>query len=202
MDLDLLAASLGILESILGDIISGKDNGDSHRQFLAQRLDEACFPSNWLDRATVQVYPDQLKELKLLASNSNQTAPLRRANLKTLMLAFDGKLDTLADALDVIPISLLKVAEGELALDDQRFGHFNPRLMEAGFPDSWLNLPHAKVEAEWARGLEKMAADQYDQIVLAQNERTFALWRSPSPGEFERTQCSGCAGLGMCIHRS
>ena len=171
MDIDLLAASLGIRESVLRDILAGKESGDTYRQFLEQKLDEAGFASHWLDRVNAPLFPDQIKELKLLASASNQKAPLRRNNLKTLMLAFDGKLDILADALDVVPASLLKVAEGELILDDQRFGHFNPRLVEAGFPDSWLDHAQAKVEDEWAQGLIRMAADQYESYLSSVEEK-------------------------------
>lgn len=175
MEIDLLSASLGIRESVLRDILSGKENGDTYRQFLEQKLDEAGFASHWLDRANAQLFPDQIKELKLLASTSTQKAPLRRNNLKTLMLAFDGKLDILADALDVVQNSLLKVAEGELILDDQRFGHFNPRLVEAGFPDGWLDLPQAKVEDEWAQGLVRMAADQYESYLSSVEEKQNTL---------------------------
>ena len=160
MDIDLLSASLGIRESMLRDILSGKDNGDDYRQFLSQKLDEAGFTHNWLDRSNAQIFPDQIKELRLLASSSAHKAPLRRDNLKTLMAAFDGKLDILADALEVVPNALLKVAQGELVLDDQRFGHFNPVLMRAGFPDGWLDSAQAKIEAKWTEKLTAMAMDQ------------------------------------------
>ena len=160
MDIDLLSASLGIRESMLRDILSGKDNGDDYRQFLSQKLDEAGFAHNWLDRNNAQISPYQIKELRMSASSSAHKAPLRRDNLKTLMSAFDGKLYILADALDVVPNALLKVAQGELVLDDQRFGHFNPVLMRAGFPDGWLDSAHAKIEGKWAEKLTSMAMDQ------------------------------------------
>ena len=165
MELDLLAASLGIRESMLRDILSGKDNGDDYRQFLAQKLDEAGFSHNWLDRVNAQVFPDQIKELRNLASNSNQKAPLRRDNLKILMNAFDGKLDVLADALEVVPNALFKVSQGELMMDDQRFGHFNPILMRAGFPDGWLESAQAHLEPNYIDELSRMANDQYEEYL-------------------------------------
>ena len=191
MDIDLLSTSLGLRESVLRDILSGRDNGDSYRQFIEQKLDEAGFASRWLDRANAQVFPDQISELKQLASVSTQKAPLRRNNLKTLLLAFDGKLDTLADALEVVPESLLKVADGALVLDDQRFGHFNPKLVEAGFPDCWLDLPQAKVDESWAQGLEKMAADQYEAYLSANDPPAVAYTIAAEPAATAQISAAG-----------
>ncbi|WP_407792331.1 hypothetical protein [Pigmentiphaga litoralis] len=93
-----------------------------------------------------------LKKLKGLAASSEDRTPLRRNNFKRLAQAFGERLEVLADALDMRKGSIVEVTDGRLSLDDERFGHLNPRLMLAGFPNGWLNeASHNCLASSWDR---------------------------------------------------
>lgn len=162
MDVDLIAVAFGIRESVVGLLAEGREEWDAYLPYINARLTTAGIPSNWLERNEAPMRPEYLTSLRNLAAGSEQKAPIRRNNFNTLMRGFDERLELLADALEVIPSSMHAVSEGKLAFDDQRFGHLNPRLLAAGFPDGWLDVPNAELTPELIQGLASLATDAYE----------------------------------------
>lgn len=162
--LDMLATALGLDDDTLKAIIQGRLPDADTRFFphICSRLDSASIPSSILD-GLAPITPKVFKKLKELASSAEDRTPLRRNNFKRLAKAFGERLDVLADALEMRLSSITEVADGRLKLDEERFGHLNPRLMRAGFPNGWLNeaepdLPQTLIDAITA--LAKEAAEE------------------------------------------
>lgn len=162
---DMLATALGVSEDTLSVLISGRDQNleNSYSSHLAHRLEQAKLPPTLLQTPDVQIRPEHITKLRNLASSSSNKAPLRRENFRKLVKAFEDKIDVLADALEMNSESVLGVANGHLELNEQRVNHINPRLMQAGFIDGWLEeiSEDALNESEVIR-LEKLASDLYE----------------------------------------
>lgn len=166
---DILAAAILLREDLIRAYLQGKEQiRNEYAQEIGINLADAGFPPDWLDTSGAPITPAMLTALRELAAASTQKGPIRRENLKRLMAAFDSKLDVLADALEIIVPSLKNIANGSAQLDDQRMGHLNPRLMSAGFPDGWLELPSAPIEPGWLDSLTAQATDAYERAIQSE----------------------------------
>lgn len=163
---DILAAAILLREDLIRSYIQGKEQvRNEYAQEIGINLADAGFPADWLDTPNAPITPSMLDALRQLAASSTQKAPIRRENLKRLMTSFDGKLEVLADALEMIVPSLKNIANGSALLDEQRMGHLNPRLMSAGFPDGWLEHPTAAIDPGWLDNLTAQATDTYEKAI-------------------------------------
>lgn len=164
MGLDMLAAALGLEDESLKAIIQGKLPDADTRYFphICSRLDSAGIPSSILD-GLAPITPLVVKKLKQLAAVAKDRTPLRRNNFKRLAKAFGEKLELLADALDMRLSSITEVADGRLKLDEERFGHLNPRLMRAGFPNGWLNEAEPELSQKLIDGLTALAREASEE---------------------------------------
>lgn len=162
LDFDMTAAALGVRESTLQALLEGRGDWEQYLPHISPKLVRAGLPGNWLERHDAPLRAEHIAGLRNNAAASEEKAPTRRDNFKQLMRLFDDKLSILADALEVTESSMHAVAEGRLVLDEQRFGHLNPRLMRAGFPDAWLDLPSAPMQPEWKAGLTSLAEEAYE----------------------------------------
>lgn len=148
LGLDVVAAAIGLDQATLRDIAAGNASVlASHQAHLAFRLKAAGIPPLVVDGISPPT-DEHAEALFRLAAQSKNQAPLRRRNFLQLTKAFSGRLDILADALDMNPASVADVADGQLLLDDQRFSHINPRLMQAGLPNGWLEMVNPPLSAE------------------------------------------------------
>ena len=163
--LDLLGAALGVTDQTVKILVDGRDHAreDQFTAHLMHKLEDAGIPLAWLERPFAPIKPEYTHALKFMASESKNRVPIRRYNFKRLAKAFDGRLDVLGDALEMINSSVSNVADGRLDLDDHRFGHINPRLMRAGFPDGWLEMADPELTDAMLEGLEQLATDEYEQ---------------------------------------
>ncbi len=158
---------------------------------LKHKMEDAGIPSNWVERDTPPLEPAFLRSLRAMAAEAPDKAPVRRLNFKRLAQAFDGRLQLLADAVEMHLPTLLNVAEGRLPLDDYRFNHINPRLMRAGFADGWLEEPNPELHDSMLEKLEQMATDEYEKglgdedDVLKNVGQTFV---SPAPEQVVAAQ--------------
>lgn len=161
LGLDMLATALGVKDDSLKAIIQGRQPDADTRYFphICNRLENAGIPASILD-GLAPITSQVLKKLKGLAAASPDRTPLRRNNFKRLAKAFGERLVVLADALDINPDTITKIADGTLQLDDQRFGHLNPRLMRAGFPNGWLNEADAQLPQALIDSLAKLADEE------------------------------------------
>lgn len=161
LGLDMLATALGVKDDSLKAIIQGRQPDADTRYFphICNRLENAGIPASILD-GLAPITSQVLKKLKGLAAASPDRTPLRRNNFKRLAKAFGERLVVLADALDIIPDTITKIADGTLQLDDQRFGHLNPRLMRAGFSNGWLNEADAQLPQTLIDSLAKLAEEE------------------------------------------
>lgn len=169
---DLLAVALGLTDEALNILIDGRDHvrGDQYAAHMVHRLKEAGIPNDWLEREYAPIAPEYLRSLRKLAAESRNKAPIRRANFRRLALAFDGRTAVLADALDMVPPSIANVAEGRLEFDDGRFGHVNPRLMQAGFPDGWLEQAEPELTDDMIAAVTQLATDEYERQLAEEEE--------------------------------
>jgi len=165
LGLDLLAAALGLSDEALSILVEGRDHAreEQYAAHLAARFKEAGIPASWLDKQYAPLAPDHLFTLRKLAAASRNKAPTRRANFRRIAAAFDGREEVLADALELVPSAVTNIAEGRLEFDDGRFGHMNPRLMRAGFPDGWLELAEPELSDDMVQRLEYVATDEYER---------------------------------------
>ncbi len=150
---DVLASSLGISKSQLHNVIRGGPDALDYRVHIAHRLDDTGLSSAWLDQPDARIKPEFVKALRKLAGESSNPAPLRRQNLLKLVRAVAGGQQPLSEALEMTEHSLERVLQGQLAVDEERFSHINPRLMAVGFPDGWLDQPQAAVHPAWIKRL-------------------------------------------------
>lgn len=187
MGLDMLAAALGLEDESLKAIIQGKLPDADARYFphICSRLDSVGIPSSILD-GLAPITPLVLKKLKQLAAAATDRTPLRRNNFKRLAKAFGEKLELLADALDMRLSSITEVADGRLKLDEERFGHLNPRLMRAGFPNGWLNeaepeLPQKLIDGLTALAREASEEEAAEEAAVADAEAARILSASSAP---------------------
>jgi hypothetical protein len=108
-----------------------------------------------------------LKTLNGLAASSEDRTALRRNNFKRLAKVFGKRLEVSAEALDMRNGSIVEVADGRLHLDDERFGHLNPRLMLAGFPNGWPNEAEPQLPCEFMESLAKLAEAEPENNCVA-----------------------------------
>jgi DNA-binding protein HU-beta len=162
---DVLGAALGLTDEALGIVIQGRGHAreDQYLAHLLQRLKEAGIPGGWSETEDAPLKPEYLKALREIAAAAQNKAPIRRSNFKRLAKAFNGRTEMLADALEMVAPSISNVADGRLEFDDGRFGHVNPRLMEAGFPDGWLEQAEPELTDAMLAGLESLANDAYER---------------------------------------
>jgi len=170
LGLDMLASALGLKDESLKAIIQGRQPDAESRYFphISNRLKNAGIPPAILD-GLAPITNQVLKKLKGLAANSEDRIPLRRNNFMRLAKAFGERLEVLADALEMNLGSITGVADGTLKLDDQRFGHLNPRLMRAGFPNGWLDEADPELPKSFIDELAKLAVyeEPEDEFVSA-----------------------------------
>lgn len=173
---DMLAAALGLTDEALTILIDGRDHvrAEQYATHMVHRLKEAGIPNDWLERQFAPIAPEYLRALRKFAAASPNKAPIRRANFRRLALTFDGRTTVLADALDMVPSSIENVAEGRLEFDDGRFGHINPRLMQAGFPDGWLEQPEPDLTDAMIASVGKLAMDEYERQHAEEEEHRLA----------------------------
>lgn len=163
MGLDLLASSLGMTEPVLLKVIQGGEGSSDYQAHIAHRMKEAGLSGGWLNQTNPPINDALIRALQKVAAKSTNRAPIRRQNIQTLVDAFEGRIEALADALDLIESSVLGMVEGRLAVDDERFNHLNPRLMEGGFPNGWLDEPQATLNPAWIAKLEAVATAAHQQ---------------------------------------
>lgn len=165
-ELDVLSAALGVNEHSLRALIDGREQFKDSPQgmHVSIRLEDAGVPSSWLENAISKVDPTQVTALRKLAAQSERKAPIRKSNFKKLVAAFEGRKGLLADALEVVEASIDNILSGRNELDDERFWHINPRLMDAGFPNRWLEDPDAELTEDLVLGLEEIAADELERF--------------------------------------
>lgn len=168
LDVDLLAAALLMRETSLRSFVQGREPvSHEYAHQIIMHLTEAGFPPGWLDMANAPITPEHIAALREMAALSVEKAPVRRDNLRGLVKAFQGRLNLLADALEITEASLSSIIEGAVRFDDQRMSHVNPRLMAAGFPNGWLERPCAATQPAWLDALESMATDTYEKAFEA-----------------------------------
>lgn len=162
---DLLGAALGLTSEAMTILVDGRDHAreNQYGAHLAARLKDAGIPATWLDRQDAKVAPEYLNALRTFAAASSNKAPIRRANFRRIATAFEGREQVLADALEMVVSAIPNVVDGLLEMDDGRFGHMNPRLMRAGFPDSWLEQAEPDLTDEMLLSLEQLATDEYER---------------------------------------
>ncbi|WP_157643863.1 hypothetical protein [Burkholderia ubonensis] len=185
--LDMLGAALGLTDEAVRILVDGRDHAreEQYVAHLVLRLKEAGIPNDWLERQYAPIAPEYLRALRTFAAASSNKAPIRRSNFRRLALAFDGRATLLADALEMVVPSIANVAEGRLEFDDGRFGHINPRLMQAGFPDGWLEQAEPDLTDAMIESVGQLATDAYERE-LAENEEDLKhtagqAFVSPSP---------------------
>lgn len=172
LEFDLLASALGVPEKTLRNMVDGREHtmDDRHVIVMENRLYEMGIPTDWLDQPYTRILPEYLERLIQRAAQSPDKAATRRRNFKKVVDAFKDRLTLLADALDVVESSLINVSEGHLDLDNNRFGHLNMHLYQAGFPDAWLEQADAELTPEMIAGLEAKAVDSYERDLVAEEE--------------------------------
>lgn len=165
LDLDLLEAALGVSAQTLKDILTGRGREQEVRYaaHIWHQVQAVNLPAGWLKDASAPLPPESLASLRALAAQSNNKSAIRKYNFKVLAESFEGRLDVLADALEIVEQSVTEIASGVLPIDDHRFGHINPRLVSAGFPDGWLDQPAAVVTDELVANLTEQADEEYDE---------------------------------------
>lgn len=195
---DLLAAALGLTDEALRILIEGRDHAreEQYAAHLAARFKEAGIPASWLDRPYSPLGPDQLHTLRAHAAAASNKAPIRRANFRRIVAAFDGREEVLADALEMVPSAVTNVAEGRLEFDDGRFGHTNPRLMKAGFPDGWLEQAEPELPDDLLQSLEQLATDDYERTFEeGQQAQAQAFVSPPAPPAQAQRSLPGAAPI-------
>lgn len=194
LGLDLLGAALGLSPDAMSILVDGRDHAreQQYAAHLAAKFKDAGIPSTWLDNQDAQVAPDYLHRLRQFAAASSNKIPTRRANFYRLTKAFSGREELLADALEMIPSAVLNVAEGRLDLDDGRFGHINPRLVRANFPDGWLEQAEPDLTDAMLQSLEQLATDEYERSFEEQEQDQLShagqVFVSPTVVSEEKTQ--------------
>lgn len=181
--LDLLGAALGLSNEAVNILVDGRDHAreTQYGAHLAARMKDAGIPATWLDQSNPKISPEYLSVLRKYAAASNNKAPIRRANFRRIASAFDGREQVLADALEMIVSAVTNVAEGQLELDDGRFGHINPRLLRAGFPDGWLEQAEPDLTDAMLLSLEQLATDDYERKFEEDASHTGQVFVSPAP---------------------
>lgn len=183
LDYDLLAAALGVSETTLRNLTNDRAQAQDEQGVvhIVHKLEQAGMPHTWLDQPNARLVPDQLTNLRRMASSSDSKAAIRRANLRKVVDAFQDKLELLADALELAVPSITAILDGQLVFDDQRFGHINPRLVAGGFPDGWLEHSDAKLTSEMIQGLETLATDVLERELAELEESRTQAHVNPEP---------------------
>lgn len=165
LDFDLLSAGLGVSEETLRGMVDGRSGflEGPYLMHIVQRLDQIGMPAKWLDQPNAPITPEYLTGLRHAAADSLTKAPIRRCNFKKLSEAFNERLDLLADALELSSNSIQEINAGRLLFDDQRYGHINPRLMAAGFPNGWLESADSVLTDELNAALATYGETAYER---------------------------------------
>jgi len=114
-----------------------------------------------------------------MASATESKTAIRRSNFCKIVEAFQDRNELLADALELGVPSLASIRDGQLEFNDQRFGHINPRLVAAGFPDGWLEQSTTELTAEMIQGLESQATDAYERELAEAEEMRAQAFVNP-----------------------
>ena len=194
LDPDLLAAALMMRESQLKDVLSSRSVlslEDTHH--ISEQLTDAGFPQGWLQMPAMAITPKMVSSLRTLASQSSHKAPVRRYNFKRLVDAFQRDINVLADALELVPDAIYGVANGTVVFDEQRMGHVNPRLVEAGFPDNWLEKDAPELPQEWLDGLRRLAVDAHERALVEAEEDARRRKEQQEKAELEAQRLSALA---------
>lgn len=172
LEFDMVVSAIGLPDTVLRNILDGRLHSldTNSRAQLEHRFFELGIPANWLDLPNTKIPPEYLTKLVKRAAEANNKLPIRRRNFKKIVDAFPGRLTLLSDALEMLETSLIHVADGQLDLDDSRFGHLNARLFSAGFPDGWLELADTTVTPEMIAALEAQAVDAYERDLFEDDE--------------------------------
>lgn len=183
LDYDLLAAALGVSETALRNLANDRAQAQDEQGVvhIVHKLEQAGMPHTWLDQPNARLMPDQLTNLRRMASSSDSKAAIRRANLRKVVDAFQDKVELLADALELAVPSISAILDGQLVFDDQRFGHINPRLVAGGFPDGWLEHSDAQLTPEMIHGLETLATDVIERELAELEESRAQVHVNPAP---------------------
>ena len=189
---DVLSAALGLSEDSVKLLIQGRaDAGDPrYAVHLAQRLEELGLGAGLLDKPNLTINEAGCTKIYSAASRHTSKAPIRRSNFKRLYEAFSDRVPSLADALEMSEQSIIDVSAGYLELDEHRFGHLNPRLMAAGFPDSWLEEPNAELTEANIKALERLAVDSYEEALAALEEPEPSVAPTPTPSVAPSSQAT------------
>lgn len=158
LGLDMLCAVFGVNPQAMQALINERPGAadSTYMPHVRARLDEIGVSPAILD-GLAPISDETISILRRKAATAPDPAPLRRANFLRLAQAFGERGDTLARAIEVIPDSIARIAQGQLKLDEERFEHLNPRLMRAGFPNGWLNEADASLTPEYLAGLVLLA---------------------------------------------
>lgn len=167
LDSDVLAAATVMPEEQVAAFLKNRDTIRTEQAVqISQYLSYAGFPEGWLDIPNSQVDPTLVAGVMTLAAEATDLAPIRRANLKRLAKQFDGRYSVLADCIEILEESLVRILGGITKFDNERMGHINPLLVRAGFPADWLETPNAELTPAMVAGLEArlhMSDDEEDR---------------------------------------
>ncbi|MBU9199978.1 hypothetical protein KTD31_00995 [Burkholderia multivorans] len=169
---DVLATALGLTDQALRILLDGRDYAreEQYVAHLVHRLKEAGFPPGWTEQSFAPIAPEYLRALRQFAAGASNKAPIRRANFRRIAAAFEGRESLLADALDMVPSAVANVADGRLEFNDSRFGHLNPQLVKAGFPDGWLEQAEPELTDDMIQAVVQLATDEYERQLAEADE--------------------------------
>jgi hypothetical protein len=165
LEYDLLSAALGVSETVLRNLVNDRAGPQEEHSVvhIVHKLSQAGLPATWLDQQNSRLFPENVNRIREMASSSDSKAAIRRSNLRKIVSAFQDRNELLADALELAVSTISSILNGQLEFNDQRFGHINPLLVAAGFPDGWLEQSNTTLSAEMVQGLETQATDAYER---------------------------------------
>lgn len=178
---DVLGTALGLSDQALRTLLDGRDYAreEQYVAHLVHRLKEAGFPPGWTEQTFAPIAPEYLSALRQFAAGASNKAPIRRSNFRRLASAFDGRESLLADALDMVPSAVTNVADGRLEFNDSRFGHLNPQLVKAGFPDGWLEQAEPELTDDMIQAVVQLATDEYERQLAEADEDAREAQQAP-----------------------
>ena len=165
LDADVLATATFMPEDRVVAFLKNREviRGEQASQ-ISQYLSYAGFPEGWLDIPSSQVEPKLVSGILGLAAEAKDLSPIRRMNLKRLAKHFEGRYLDLADCIEILEESLVRMLNGITKFDDERMGHINPLLVRAGFPSDWLETPNADLTDAMVAGLvARLNMDEEDE---------------------------------------
>ncbi|HDR9103323.1 TPA: hypothetical protein QDB04_000042 [Burkholderia vietnamiensis] len=176
-----MGTALGLSDQALRTLLDGRDYAreEQYVAHLVHRLKEAGFPPGWTEQTFAPIAPEYLSALRQFAAGASNKAPIRRSNFRRLASAFDGRESLLADALDMVPSAVTNVADGRLEFNDSRFGHLNPQLVKAGFPDGWLEQAEPELTDDMIQAVVQLATDEYERQLAEADEDAREAQQAP-----------------------